>query len=440
VRRWAPFKITLPISLLLLTGVFLAQAAVAGVEDVDVEATGYGKSRDRALVSALINAVQQTTGVQIDAVQALEKDLIKIVSDSTLAGHQAATIEATREREFLTAAKGYVKSYSILNEAQAEDGSWSTKIKAVVPQYVSVGVKRGTTKLRTMAILPFRIDRRAPATASELKLVDGLANQLMEELTNSKKFRLLDRAFLYEYQSEIGELRSAETHPEDALRLGQKLGADYVVVGNLDDFDIETETKPMYGSNEARYKMEGEIQYRLIEVASKEVVWVGSHSPQHTHQEITRFLGDEYFNRKGLAEKDKAMKAITGQAAGELASVIVEAVYPIRVMDAKNLDSIVISLGMAGLQTGQLLDVYVGQGDLTDPDTGRTFKTAGTKVATIVITEVNPNYSVAKLIDGDGSRVTKLALVKRQSAEDAQDASQKERRETPGSSDRPVSW
>jgi hypothetical protein len=213
------------------------------------------------------------------------------------------------------------------------------------------------------------------------------------------------------------------------------------VVGNFEDFDIKEKIEAVYGSTQSKYKLEGEIQYRLVEVATKEVVWVGSHRPSHTSKEIASFLGDKYFERKGLAEKDKALKIITKGAARELASTIVESVYPIRVVDAKDPNRIVISLGNAGLQPGQILDVYAGQSEFTDPDTGRVFKTNGSKVAALEIVEVNPNYSVAKLIDGEGSKVSNLALLKRRAFEaPAARVQQKERRETPGSNEAPVSW
>lgn len=425
----------LVVALLVLGSMCTEQASFAAVVDHEVTVTGFGATRDQALISALVNAAGKVEGVKVNAVQSLERDLIKIVSDSSAHGKQSASIEVTRQRGILTAAKAFVKSYDVLEQTQADDGSWKVKLKVVIPSF-----ERRKTKLRTMAILPFRVGGRGAASPAHKKWVDGLANNLMAELTNSRKFRLLERTFLAEYGSEVAELRSAETHPEDALRLGQKLGADYVIVGNLEDFDIVSISRTVYGSTQSQDSLAEEIQYRLIEVATKEVVWVDTYKRSYSSEQLAGLLGDSYFNQQGLAKKNAAMKTIMADAADEMATIIVEAVYPIRVLDAEDLESIVVSLGKAGLQPGQLLDVYVDQKSFTDPDTGVSFKTAGKVVATLEITDVDSNYSVARLVEGEGSRITKLALVRRRAAKAPEAPPQRERRETSGSSDAPVSW
>ncbi len=438
--RPLPRKSIFAVALFLLSCMWVEHVAYAAVVDHEVTATGFGESRDLALISALVNAAGQVEGVKVNSVQSLQRDWIKFAGSSSSYGQQAAPNEITRQRGILTVTKGFVKSYKILEENQINDGSWKVKVKAVIPSFESVGTKRNTTKLRTMAILPFRVGGSSARNPEHKKWVDGLANKLMVELTNSKKFRLLDRTFLQEYGSEVAELRSAETHPEDALRLGQKLGADYLIVGNLEDFDIVSVSRTVYGSTQSYYSLGGEIQYRLIEVATKEVVWVDTYQRNYTSEQLAGLLGDTYFNQQGLAQKSEAMKIIMADAADEMATILVEAVYPIRIIDAEDSEGIVLSLGKAGLQPGQLLDVYVGQKSFTDPDTGVSFKTAGKVVATLEITQVDSNYSVAKLIDGQGSRITKLALVRRRTAEPPEAPPQYERRDTAGSSDAPVSW
>jgi len=92
---------------------FMYSIAYSNDELSDVVATGMGIDSDSALKNALLNAVNQSIGMLVDAETLVKND--NIVKD-----------------EILTHSDGYVDTFNKISECKRDDGLFEIKIKATV--------------------------------------------------------------------------------------------------------------------------------------------------------------------------------------------------------------------------------------------------------------------------------------------------------------------
>jgi hypothetical protein len=249
--------------LCMLVLLFTAVAAGADTEVVERTATGTGATQAEATSSALVSAIQQVQGVGVDTARTLQTGFTQVLQTGPMGSSVASTQQVM---PVPTQARGYVESYSVTSAKQVSGNQWAVTVRAKIKKY---NRDAGTdSSLKTLAIAPFRRDN-VPAR------YDEDINRFVQELTtaagSSGKFRILDRQFVAEYVAELGDLYSDTTHPEEALRLGQKLGADYLIVGNFDHFEMHERVVNAYGGNHPALIATGILHWRVIDVARREV-------------------------------------------------------------------------------------------------------------------------------------------------------------------------
>jgi hypothetical protein len=253
---------------LLSLALSLTITARADTDVVERSATGTGATQAEATSAALVNAIQQVQGVGVDSARTLQTGLTQVLQTSA-----AGTTVSTSQQVLPvpTQVRGYIESYSVTSAKQVGGNQWAVAVKAKVKKY---NREEGTnSSLKTLAIAPFRRDN-VPARYDED--INRFVQELSAAAASSGKFRLLDRQFVAEYVAELGDLYSDTTHPEDALRLGQKLGADYLLVGNFDHFELNERVVNAYGGNHPALLATGILHWRVIDVARREVRMVES--------------------------------------------------------------------------------------------------------------------------------------------------------------------
>ena len=145
--------------------------------------------------------------------------------------------------------KGSIKSFDVLNEYKDENGIYIVEINAIVAKFAL----SQTAKRKRMAIVPFRINvNEISIFGQTFDDADNLRKYLNQEFTNylvqTRKFTVLDREFDQEIQGELANLADSDKI-EDQIKIGQKLFADYIIVGRLDFLVIKEVEKKFLTSD-----------------------------------------------------------------------------------------------------------------------------------------------------------------------------------------------
>lgn len=106
--------------------------------------------------------------------------------------------------------------------------------------------------------------------------VTTLADRLNQRFTQMRQFRMIDRKFDAEVQDEIARLSDKNAAKADVIRLGQRIGTDYLTVGEV---RFSSEQKPAAVANPiigqaialppSRF---AEISYRIVHAPTGEIV------------------------------------------------------------------------------------------------------------------------------------------------------------------------
>ena len=367
-----------------------------GVIVDEVPAKGSGLSEQAAVYDALTHAVRMVRGVEVETKRALE-----FMNEEGGKNGKARDLWKNSQKVDITSkTKGYIKSYRVVAgpNRRADGTGWVVDLIAFVPRFQAPGQNKD--HLKRMAIIPFRASRpaynlgTAKIPAGQVSSLFG--QKLSEYMIQARKFRVLDREYSLEVNNEKDLLKKGAAPLEDMLELEQRLGTDYLVVGNIREYALTQKVfEPGFGlPAEVRSTANVILEFRVIEVATQQAVWADTKNMVYDDQALTQVI------RVPNPEVEQYQQALMGLAADEIVNEILDVIYPIKVMHAEGQD-VILNQGGKRVRPGTYYKVEGPSKVLVDPDTGLKIKVGDSNTSTLVITEVMPKYSRAKIVEGN---------------------------------------
>lgn len=375
-----PFK-KLKYILIFLSIFFISNLSFAEISYVDVEAKGKAESYEIALKKALKEAITKVNGVTLKTESVLE------TIDKNLTTNEGTTGSMGRDLKEKISEKsgGSIKSFDILKEYEDTNGLQVVEIRATVAKYKL----SKTANRKRLAIVPFRINLNEISIFGETGFddADNLKKYLNQEFTNyfvqTRKFTILDREFDKEISAELMNLETSQKI-EDQVKIGQKLFADYIIVGRLDFLVLKETEKKFLTSDKILKKEIGTLNfsYRVIDVPTGQIKYSSKVNLEADIKKQTHpipFL----FN-------------LTAQNAG---LEIMYAIYPILV---EKIEDDLLYLGQGGnqIKVDDIFTIYERtDSKIKDTYTGETLGNVEIVVGKATIVDSNAKFSVAQIIE-----------------------------------------
>lgn len=368
------------ISFVLFLSFTLEAGVVVNKTSRTVEGVGIGQSRTEAVNNAIVEALGQLNGTYIS-----KRTFISDTSVETSKGDSSVYIY---NNNINRVTKGRVDSYSIL-EVDELDGEYEARVSItktkVTKKYKVPGYKKNR---RTVAVIPSYTSQGGYSILRSVKSSRNVSQRLTQELvssiTQTRKFTVLDREANEAYRSEKAVILSRDAGKDELLKLGQVLGADYLLVTNLTELNISEDNggNAIAANMSSSYKAFATVQYRIIAMASRQIKW----SNTTTYEFEPAGASDEQIYLDSL-------KKISQKITTEL----IENIYPIKIVNAQNGQ---ITINQGSLAKGTQYEVYKLGKKLYDSYTKESLGRAETLIGKIEITRSLPKYSVAKIIEG----------------------------------------
>ena len=364
---------------LVLVWIFLfTSKTFSEVSYIETTAKGKAETFEIALKKAFKRAIEQVNGVSLESNSVLETVDKTITTD----GESSATLSRDLQETIKEKTKGSIKTFVITNEFKDSNGIYNVEIKATIAKFaLSKSAKR-----KRMAIVPFRINVNEISIFGETyDDADNLRKYLNQEFTNflvqTRKFTVLDREFDQEIQGELANLTDS-ANIEDQIKIGQKLFADYMIVGRLDFLVIKEVEKKFLTSDIIKKKRIGVLNfsYRVIDVPTTQIKYSSSVNLEVDLKKETQLL-PYLFN-------------LTAKKAG------VEIMYAIFPVLIEKIEDQLAYLGQGGsqLKIGDVYDVFERTDEkIKDTYTGETLGNVEKKVAKATIIDVDAKFSVAEI-------------------------------------------
>jgi hypothetical protein len=336
--------------------------ASGGIERVTVQTEGSGSSFGTATASALSSAVAQVNGAEI-ASNTLSSELTQTLDTNEGSDFAAAsaTVEAIAQRT-----KGLVQSYRILSKAE-NAGVWTVSVEATISKYAR---SEQADRLR-MTVLPFRTHGAGQGNISDRFVMDLTTN-----LTSSRKFAMLDRAFEGERQSEMSVNSSEGTSMEEMAKLGNRLGTDYMIVGVIDDASIHTQSTELAGRTLTAKSANLTISYRVIDAPTGQIK-----------------MADSWTG----AMPGGSIDSLATKAADAISRQIVDSIAPIKVESVLG-DQLFLGQGGTSIKVGQKYRLLLAGDVIVDSYTKESLGRQEIEVGLIEVVEVQSKIAKAKVL------------------------------------------
>ena len=355
--------------------------AYAQITYVEINAKGKAESYEIALKKALKEAISKVNGVTLKTESVLE------TIDKSLTTNEGSSASLGRDLKEKISEKsgGSIKSFDILKEYEDANGLQVVEIRATVAKYKL----SKTANRKRMAIVPFRVNLNEISIFGKRGFddADSLVKFINQEFTNyfvqTRKFTILDREFDKEIASELINLDKSEKI-EDQVKIGQKLFADYIIVGRLDFLVLEKIEKKFLTSDKILKKEIGTLNfsYRVIDVPTGQIKYSSKVALEVDIKKQTQPI-PYLFN-------------LTAQKAG---LEIMYAIYPILV---EKIEDNLLYLGQGGnqIKVDDNFTIYERtDSKIKDTYTGETLGNVEKVVGKATIVDSNAKFSVAQITD-----------------------------------------
>ncbi len=247
--------------ILVLLCAFFSAPALARIMYVEVEAEGSGKNLKAAIFDALQMAISQVNGTAMSAQEVTSLQSITVSTDDESKFNSSEKFH----QDVSTVTKGVVKEFSIIRTGYDDHGDIVVELVAMIAKFEA---SRQTNRLR-IAIVTLRASGGKSSSLIAKTLTQGLVTQL----TQTRKFAIIDRDFMEDQNVELDRIRSGDTPVEELAMLGNRLSADYILVGEVGRMSFRRRTVRMRTKNIEVRKTDVNLQvsYRIIDIATGQV-------------------------------------------------------------------------------------------------------------------------------------------------------------------------
>ena len=385
--------------------VVAAMALSVSAADREIESSGMGNTYRAAVNEALISALEKTEGVTLSSSEKTAINSSEVSISSSDGDKDRTAINDSISKNMQKWASGKISGYEVLSEQfDQTTGKYSVQLLVRMPGAYVVGLD--PENRRRMAVVPFR-----PATGdsiswfgqaeSSLTWVSILADKLNERLTQTRKFTMVDRKFDAEINAELARISAPNASKADAVRLNQKLGTDYLVVGVVRFFPVRApDVNPLTGQAMPMTSQKfAEVSYRVLLAPTGQLKWsdtVAIDALNFPASDIGSF-----------------MSATAEGAAAMIADAMMSNILPFEIVGVSPTGRIIIGEGGKSLAVGERFTVFALGEVLTDSRTGEELDELEEPVGTVEIERVTEKMSYARVVEGDAKLMVKGCRLRR---------------------------
>lgn len=262
----------------------------------------------------------------------------------------------------------------------------------------------------TLAVLPLSADKAVLTVDEDGRLgldvtdrpTDVLTAELVHQLVAARKFDVLERQRVDDLVKEKQFQESDYASPEEAPKIAKLLGADYFVLGRLDQLQLDRDRRTIPYTTQTVDEFHGQaaLYLRVIDARSGRIVAADR-------------VQQDFKDRKLKTSAEARRRLITDTARVAVVRVM-DAVFPLKVVKIDG-RSLYLNRGaeVSGLKLGDSVNVLKPGDAMTDPDTGESLGQTEQVAATAKVVDIQPRFTRIEL-EGDAGGVSEGMLVRRQ--------------------------
>jgi curli biogenesis system outer membrane secretion channel CsgG len=373
---------------------------VGKVEQVDVKATGTGITLSGAVSDALKSAIMQVNGTTVNAstvnvnfASTTTAQLNVETSDGSDSAKATETVQGQAFAEaIVTNSNGIVSAFKVENVTapKAAGGTYTVDISAKIAKFKAPAdsgkIKIVVAPLKSMQ-QSFNIGGRL-VPASEV--LEPIRQKIIDSLSQSGRFTVLDRQFDDAIQNELGMITSNQTSQNDMAKLGQALSADIIWVGSVNSLSYDRHARQLQTSDRELVSFSGawSITQRLINLATRQIMLSDTFNGDFPSVAPTTMGAS--------IDEKSAMANVQAEVVKKAIDSIMLKTFPISIVSIDG-DSVVLSQGEGSVVEGARYRVVKLGKEMKDPQTGQSLGNMESDCCEVVVSRVTPKVSYGQL-------------------------------------------
>lgn len=251
-----------------------ATSSFAALQEVMKDASGSGPTQQQAIAEALLTAAQSVNGTKVSSQMGMAEEVNMVMTDH----HWSYQGKSSPVFSVQTESSGAINRFQVLS-VSGSGKNYKARVRAYISKYQS---NVADQHLRRIAVFPFQVVESKFNLASgedPYEFVQEVADLIGTQMANSRQLSLVSRDYIEEMASENAFL-AWDGAPSEMARIAQKVGADYILVGRINEART-VQGQSFYGAVPAE-RDAIKLNWRVIEVNTGKIAAAGSikHPPQ----------------------------------------------------------------------------------------------------------------------------------------------------------------
>jgi hypothetical protein len=214
------------------------------------------------------------------------------------------------------------------------------------------------------------------------EFAERVSASLEAYLTQTRKFAMIDRRYTNQSHRELVGVHSRNAPIEETVKIGVRVGADYIVLAVLKDFAPQQQQQQrVTGRVVARSVAPVAIDVRVIDIASGQIKFA------------------QTYNNPGRLPQSVSLAQYATDIGTDIGQVIGTAIYPIAVLSGSE-SEVTFNQGGDTVQVGRVYRLVTLGKNLVDPYTRESLGQEEREVARAEVTSVTDRTATARLVSG----------------------------------------
>jgi len=374
--------------------------AVGKVEVVDVSSTGIGLTLSAAFNDAFKLAITQVNGTVVDASSETLSLAIKSVTKIDLEKKDGLDVTSATEvvqsnafaEKIVSQSKGSISSFKVVkvNLPKTNGGSYAVEINARIAKFIKP-IDAGKIRIVLAPLKSnqktFNIGGRQLDTS---EVLEPIRQQIIDSLTQSGRFTVLDRQNDSQIQNELELIASGKTNLDDMAKLSQALSADIIWVGSVNALSYDRFVKKLHASDRevVSYSGNWSINQRLLNLTTRQIILSNT------------FKGDFPLvapTTLGASINEKTtLNNVQSEVVKKAIESIMGNIFPISIISLEG-ETVVLSQGEGSLLEGSRYKVVKLGKEMNDPQTGQSLGKIESDCCEVLVSRVAQKMSYGQL-------------------------------------------
>ena len=235
-------------------------------------------------------------------------------------------------------------------------------------------------------------------TMQSATVADDLLSDFNQYFLQSPRFRVLSRqddAAIENEKLRILNAAAASGDDTELAKLTKEMGLDYFLTGTVKQLYIAPPQTTVIQLTGAQYvsipSAVIELDYRIVDVATTEIIWADHIIIDLAPQEIAQARGSVF-----------TLYHILTQMASRRIAEAMDAIAPIRILQISPTGEFTLDRAGTLIIPGALFDVFRRGEPILDPETGEELGCPEYRLATVQVKRVDAKFSYAEICTGSG--------------------------------------